>query len=752
MSRARWRFTALVTGCLMVATAAGVLSLVPPTPQALAPDAGAQILDRYGRLLYQVVDPEQGAVRPVALDQMAPSLVQATIATEDASFYSNPGVDLPAAARALKQDLRSGGIVEGGSTITQQLARLRYLPPDERSQQTLGRKVDEAALALRLTASLGKRTILEQYLNGVPYGNQAVGAEAAAQTIFGKSARDLSLAEAALLAGLPQAPADYDPFTHLDAARARQSVVLNLMVQDGATTQEEGDAARAEPLTLNPVPYPIQAPYFVQDVRSQLEAELGTDAVNRGGLRVWTTLDLDLQATAERAVRLHLGPLREQNVTDGAVVVVDPRTGEVLAMVGGADYFGQAPGAQVNMVLAARQPGSAFKPITYAAALESGRASLATVLNDERTVFTTRGGETYVPLDYDHEFHGPVPLRVALASSLNVPAVKVLSEVGLDRVVALARDMGLQTLDDPTRYDLSLTLGGGEVRLLDLTGAYGAFATGGVYHQPYSILRVEDGQGREVRAWAPDQGQRVLSETTAWSISDVLADDGARALGFGRDSVLSVPGRAIAVKTGTTSDWRDNWTIGYTPQVVVGVWVGNADNQAMNDVSGVSGAGPIWHDVIEAALAEQPAHSFVRPSGLTQVELCANTEQTAGPWCPDHRWEWLPPEVAQSLAAGTADAGGAAPLRLISPDPGMVVVAQPGIPLSAQQLPIQATAEPGFSQVQLYADGRLLATLASPPFVIGWPISPGHHQFWAVAVGPNLVQATSATVDVDVAQ
>src|SRR6266849_287762 len=448
--------------------------IAAPVPVAVElPPTGMDVLDRHGKLLYQAIDPRRGASRPVALEAISPALRLATIAVEDASFETNPGIDPLATLRALTQDISAGHIVAGGSTLTQQLARLRFLPAEERVSRSLGRKLVESWLALRLTQSLGKATVLEQYLNGAPYGNLAVGAEAAAWTYFGRPARELSLAQAALLAGLPQAPTAYDPFSHPDAARARQTVVLDLMLRRGVLTQAEVETARAEPLDFNTRPFPLSAAHFVDYVRSIAPA---------GATRVWTTLDRDVQATAERAAQRQVARLVEHDVSDAAVVVLDPHTGQVLAMVGGVDYFdAQQPAAQVNMAVAARQPGSAFKPITYAAALEWGRFSLASMLQDERTVFRTHSGHNYVPENYDHAFHGLVPLRVALGSSFNVPAVQVLSEVGLPSVLGLADGLGLR-LGDPERYDLSLTLGGAEVRLLDLTAAYGAFAAGGVFY------------------------------------------------------------------------------------------------------------------------------------------------------------------------------------------------------------------------------------------------------------------------------
>ena len=695
----------LLTGVVAIAL------LVPLPRPASLPPGGVQILDRHGHVLYQVIDPVRGAARPVPLGEIAPALQQATIAVEDASFESNPGVDPVAIGRALVQDVRGGRVVSGASTITQQLARLRYEAPPE----PLVRKIWEGWLAVRLTGSIGKGTILEQYLNSAPHGNLAIGAEAAAWTYFSKPARELSLGEAALLAGLPQAPTDYDPIAQLDAARTRQRQVLQLMQRHAMITEQQAASAAAEPLQLNDRPFPLSAAHFVDYIRSFGAA--GSD-------RIQTTLDRDIQALAERAVERQLTRLAGHDASDAAVVVFDPRSGEVLAMVGGRDYFaaGQS-GAQINMAVTPRQPGSAFKPITYAAALESGQFSEASIVDDQRTVFRTRRGEAYGPENYDHEFHGPVPLRVALASSLNVPAVQVEARTGLERVLDLAQKLNLD-LGDPDRYDLSLTLGGAEVRLLDLSAAYGAFATGGVYHPPVVIA----GENSTPR--------RIISEQTAWLIDDMLSDDSARGPGFGRGGILNVPGRSVAVKTGTTSDFRDNWTIGFTPNIVVGVWVGNADNRPMHDVSGVSGAAPLWRDILDQLLDGRPPTGFERPPDLAQVPLCSTSESSAGPTCPFQRLEWL---RLSDLPSG--DARPDHQLRIVTPDPDTVIVLDTGLPPEAQRLPIEVEAS---GPVTVVVDGAPIGSRDGPG-VLAWPPAAGHHVLQAAGGG-----AFSEPVEIEV--
>ncbi|MBU1749788.1 MAG: transglycosylase domain-containing protein, partial [Chloroflexi bacterium] len=537
---------------------------------------------------------------------------------------------------------------------------------------TFRRKIREAVLALRLTSQYTKDEILALYLNQVYYGHLAYGVEAAAQVYFGKPVRDLDIAECALLAGLPQAPALYDPLTDLPRVQERQRVVLDLMHKQGYITAKQADLAAAEPLRLAPEPTraTIQAPHFCTFVVSQLEAQYGTEAVLQGGLQVHTTLDLDAQHRVEDIVQRRLARLAEpvqglpagHHVTDAAVVALDPNTGEVLMMVGSPDYFDESIAGAVNVALSPRQPGSAIKPFTYAAALAQGLTP-ATVFYDVRSSFTTREGEPYVPENYDRQFHGPVSLRTALGSSLNVVAVQVLDRVGLPALIDTAQAMGIHTFTDADRYGLALTLGGGEVRLLELTSAYGVFATGGVRHEPTCITRVEDAAGRVLYQREPGEGSRVLPETIAYLITDILADDDARLVGFGEGSVLdwrSPGGTPAAVKTGTTTDWRDNWTVGYIPGLVVGVWTGNADGSPMIQVSGITGAAPIWRDVMTALVPSHPqgavpgdgGYGWIESPGLTRIEVCPASGLHPGPHCPHRRTELF---IAGTEPAATCD-------------------------------------------------------------------------------------------------
>ena len=622
-----------------------------PSPAALyerQAGVSSRILDRHGRLLYEIADPHAGRHTPVPLEEIPLYCQQATIATEDANFYTNPGVEVTGIIRALWINLRGGEVLAGGSTITQQLARNLLLDPQERAERTLARKLRESILAWRIARAYSKGEVLALYLNEIYYGNLAYGMEAAARATFGKGVVELDLAECALLAGLPQSPAVYDPLADPQAARERQQVVLGLMVDQGYITEEQSRLAAQERLHFAATPFTIEAPHFVMTVRAWLEQEFGLEALYTEGLVVTTTLDLDLQHTAERVVRRHLERLERagegsgfHDVNNGALVALDTQSGQVLAMVGSPDYFDPAIDGAVNAALALRQPGSAIKPVTYAAAFDPRREhplTPAAVLLDVRTAFPTREGFPYVPLNYDHRFHGPVSAREALACSYNVSAVRVLHEVGVERMVALAGDLGLSTFGSGERFGLALTLGGGEVRLLELTAAYAAFANGGRRVEPYGVLEVRDAVGRLRYRARSGMGPQVLDPRVAYLITDILADNEARAPAFGPNSVLSLS-RPAAAKTGTSSDWRDNWTVGYTPQLVTGVWVGNADGRPMVQVSGVEGAGPIWHDFMETALRGWPVLTFPEPPGLERVRVCAPSGLLPTPHCPRTRME-----------------------------------------------------------------------------------------------------------------
>jgi len=781
-----------------------------------------KIFDRHGQLLYEVLPPQGGKRSPLAIDRFPQTLRLATIATEDATFYQNQGIELRGILRAAWANLRAGRIVAGGSTITQQVARDLLLSPAERRQRTLRRKLREAILALRLSRTTSKDEILALYLNHTYYGHLAFGVESAAQTYFGKHVWELDLAEAALLAGLPQAPGRYDPLTDLPAARNRQRDVLQLMVKNGFIKKEEASLAATEPLHFSSVPFPIRAPHFVMYVLADVEDRFGPDALLYDGLRVTTTLDLSLQETAGQITRRHLerlarhdetGPVH--NIHNAALVALDPQTGQILTMLGSPDYFDPQISGAVNAAVSLRQPGSAIKPVTYATAFDPHRGiddlyTPATVLNDVPTTFLTREGTPYQPYNYDRRYHGPLSLRSALATSNNVIAVKVLDHVGITAMADTARRLGITAWRESQRYGLALTLGGAEVSPLELTAAYAAFAAAGVHHEPVAILRVERGDGELLYEWKPAAGIQAVSPQVAYLISDILSDNTARAPAFGEFSVLRLS-RPAAAKTGTTGDWRDNWTVGYTPDLVAGVWVGNADSSPMYGISGVDGAGPIWHDFMEEALADKPQHPFTPPDGLVREEVCVASGLLPTLLCPQRRQEWFvagttpaayddsyraveidtesgllasaacpehvveqvlrvfPPEAREwarrqgipQVPEQSCDAEPAGPLgqgRPLAEANGMVITDPPQhaefrfspvLPGEAQQIPLAARPVGDFRPVvvTLLLDDQPIATLRHAPYRVLWPLRSGTHTFRVTATDASGNRVESAPVE-----
>jgi 1A family penicillin-binding protein len=627
----------LLAICLMAAGYAAIAADLP-APEALqgrsASFMSTRIYDRNGNLLHEILDPGGGRRILVPYNEISPHLINATVATEDERFWQHPGVDPIAFIRAVYYNLSERRIVSGFSSIPQQLVRLVLLSPEERTQQTVSRKIREAVLASEVSRRYTKQEILEIYLNEINYGNLAYGIEAAAETYFGKSAGELDLAEAAFLAGLPQAPAYWDPYTNPEGAKRRQGVVLDLMVEAGYVSRSEAEAAKAKDMELQPPQLRVEAPHFVTWVQQLLEEKYGADVLYRSGLRVTTTLDSRLQTIAQQEARAHLEQLQDRHATNAALVAIKPDTGEILAMLGSADFYDAEIDGQVNVALRLRQPGSSIKPVTYVTAFEKGWTP-ATLIWDVTTEFQDALGRPYVPKNYDGEEHGPVLVREALARSLNIPAVKTLDFVGLPAMLDTAHRLGIESLNRPD-YGLSLTLGGGDVTLLELTSAYATFANGGQRVPPVAILRIEDSSGQVIEEYRQPAGEQVISPQHAYLITDILSDNDARAPSFGANNVLKLS-RPAAAKTGTTDDWRDAWTVGYTPDLVAGVWVGNADNTAMKNVAGSRGAGPIWHNFMESALEGQPARQFARPEGIEAFEICVDGGALPSEACPPDR-------------------------------------------------------------------------------------------------------------------
>jgi 1A family penicillin-binding protein len=728
------RLLAIAFVALVVSAIAGILVLfhVYPLPNdlnAYVPAPSTRIMDRNGNLLYEIVGPGGRRVT-VPLSGIPVALRQATIAAEDASFYHNPGIDPTAILRSVLLDARLAQPAYGGSTITQQLVRTILLSPNERQQRTLGRKLHEASLALQLATRLSKDDILALYLNNVYYGNLSYGVEAASEAYFGRPVSTLDLAQCALLAGIPRAPTAYNPLLAPDAARARRSTVLRLMADNGYITAPQRRQADAESLGLASPEQGIQAPHFVFYVVSLLEQRYGQDALERGGLQVTTSLDLNLQRQAESIVRQHVDQLKAaHDVHDGALVAIDPRTGQILTMVGSADYTDSASDGAVNVALALRQPGSAIKPFTYAAAFARDYTP-ATVVDDAPTAFKTREGVPFLPQNYDLRFHGLVTLRTALANSYNVPAVKVLDHVGISAMLDVAHAAGITTMNDARRYGLALTLGGGEVKLLDLTSAYATFDTGGIHHDPVAILRIANANGAVLYAWQPSAGRRAASPQVSYLITSILSDNAARMPEFGAASPLLLD-RPAAAKTGTTSDFHDNWTVGYTPDLVAGVWVGNADNTAMRDVSGISGAAPIWHDFMQAATRNLPARDFAQPPGIAHETICPDTGLLPGAGCTDRQDE--------VFIAGTQPRGGTLPatirpiVAIGGPADGSQFQISLSVPIAYQAVPVdvQSTAVmPG--SIEVLVDGHPRYRYAGSGGEWLWPMEAGTHHIQAV--------------------
>lgn len=587
-----------------------------------------KLYDRDGTLLYDLYDNERR--NPVTLDETPAYLEQATVAIEDKDFYRHGGFDLLTALRIPFNIIFRQRVI-GGSTLTQQLVKNALLT----NERTISRKFKELVLSIQIERTFTKDQILEMYLNEAPYGGTAWGVGTASEIYFNKPVAELSLAESAFLAGLPQRPSVYSPFSGKQDEdgvpywRTRTESVLRAMERNGNITklQMEDTIASLAGLEFNTTSTDIKAPHFVFYVREQLEEMFGPDLVEAGGLKVTTTLDWELQETAETVVREEIEKVESLNITNGAVVATNPKTGEILVMVGSKDYFNDDIDGQFNVAAdGLRQPGSSIKPVTYLGMLRRGY-SPSTMIMDVETVFQPNDKiEPYQPKNYDGLFRGPVSVRNALGSSLNLPAVKSVATVGIEEFLHLAYDLGFSTLE-PTkenlqRFGFSITLGGGEVHLLDSVTAYSAFANGGLKIQPVSILKVEDKDGRKLFEHKPVEGKRVMSTGEAFLINDMLTDNNARLLVFGANSLLNT-GQPIAVKTGTTNEQKDNWTIGWSQEVIVGTWVGNSDNSSMKQVaSGITGASPIWRRIINAALAmgyQAPAWQI--PSDVVQGEV-----------------------------------------------------------------------------------------------------------------------------------
>ncbi len=611
----------LFVGTLVVVTALTLWLL--PLPRELSgrgmPE-NTHILDRNGALLYSLQG--NGLRSEIPLENIPTIIVDALLSTEDRTFYHHPGVSLRGILRASYHNIRAGHVVEGGSTITQQLVRTLLHP----TKRGFAYKIREAWLAAKYDARFSKHDILERYLNVSFFGHGAYGIRAAAAVYFGSDPASLSISQSALLVGLLNAPSALNPFRNPDAAKERRDFVLRAMLSHNAISSEDFETAVSEPVHLRSGKTDIRAPHFVLWL-------LNSHPELRVQKNVRTTIDLDLQTAAEQIVDRQVEALKTKNVTSAAVVVLDAHTGEILTMVGSRDYFDTEHDGAVNVAVSPRQPGSALKPFTYALALSMGMTP-ATTIADIETQFLTADGNPYVPRNYDYGYHGLVRLREALANSYNIAAVRVLETIGVERLLNFLKLVGFTTLSEtPEYYGLALTLGDSEVKLLDLASAYGVFVRGGTTLRPTSF----EGEERTLDT-------QVLDPKVAWLITDILSDADARVAEFGRDGPLHFP-YPVAVKTGTTRNSRDNWAVGFSPDRIVAVWVGNADNTPMRGTSGVTGAGPIFHDVMEEAMKYIEKKPFLRPEGLVDRVICRLSGKLPSPYCTDR--------VTEHFIAGT---------------------------------------------------------------------------------------------------
>lgn len=783
-----------------------VAAALTPLPAALREgavyDASVRFVDREGAPLKELRAGDGARARFVRLDDLGPHVVPALLAAEDRRFASHPGVDPVAMLRAVGQGIGARRVVSGASTITQQLARVVAPHP-----RTLVGKLGELALALRIEASLSKRAILEQYLNRAPFGPGLRGVEAAARFYFDKPARDLSLAEAAALASLPRGPSLYDPKKKgTERLKRRRDRVLGRMASAGAAPSDAIARALAEPIAIAPRGSGLGAPHLVQALLAgTVDAAMG--ALAGKAALVETTLDRGLQREAEVAAQGVVRALASKHATAAAIVVLENATGDVLAYVGSPDAEDRAHLGANDGAIAPRQPGSALKPFVYGLAMERRGMTAATVLADVETSFASEDG-AFSPQNYDGRFHGPARVREALASSWNVPAVVAASVVGADALLARLRDLGLRTLDAPAeRYGVALALGDGEVRLLDLANAYATLARGGVWRPVRAVRRAVDAAGAPLVP-TPIEPRRVLDERVAFVLTDVLSDPDARVASFGRGGVLELP-FPVAAKTGTSKGFRDNVAVGFTPDVTVAAWVGNFDGSPMLGVSGVAGAGPLFHDVMMAAERLRPSRPFARPEGIDEGDVCAlsgevptsacphvrrelfardpggrstaprarcsmhervaidtRTGLRAGPGCPKDAVEerafevlggpyaaWakaanrpVAPTASSPLCPASAEvAPRAGALRIAFPPDGARFVVDPALG-SRQAVPIRVEAPAGSQDVRVVIDGRAWPVDA-PAWTLSWPLRPGVHRARAEARGAPSSDEIELTVE-----
>ncbi|OGE24952.1 hypothetical protein A3C26_00400 [Candidatus Daviesbacteria bacterium RIFCSPHIGHO2_02_FULL_39_12] len=600
-----------------------------PTPAKLSSGniLTTEVFDRNGKLLFRFYEDRNRSL--VTLNELPKYVIQATVAAEDKNFYSHIGIDPLAIIRAIIANIKNQ-TMEGASTISQQLIKNTLLTPEK----TYTRKIKEIILALWAEKLYSKDQILQMYLTEAPYGGPAWGIEAAAQTYFGKNSRELTLAQAAYLAGLPASPTQFSPYgTNPELGKERQKEILTRMVEDKFITQYQADLAYLEDLHLQPQINNIKAAHFVMYVKDLLSQKYGQRVVSQGGLKIITTLDLDLQEEIEKIVADETNKLGNLNVKNAAAMVTYATTGQILAMIGSKDYHQPDFGA-FNVAVSLRQPGSSIKVATYVTAFKQGFSPGNTIL-DVPVSFRDEWGTGYSPVNYDGAYHGAVSIRQALGSSYNIPAVKLLATVGLDNMIQTAKDLGITTFTDPKRYGLSLTLGAAEVKMTDMMTVYGTLSQMGAKRIATPILKVIDSTGNILEEYE-DQPKQVIPQGVAYLVTNILTDNKARTPAFGDKSQLKIEGKTVAVKTGTSDNKRDNWTFGYTPEYIVGVWVGNNDNSPMNPslTSGVTGATPIWHQIMTQLLVNKTDMAFARPPEVMETSIDGRKDLSLASFLP----------------------------------------------------------------------------------------------------------------------
>lgn len=766
-----------------------------------------KIWDRNNTLLYESAG-EVGKKIPITYNDLPEHLINAVIASEDITFWTNPGVDFRAIARSTFINLKERKIVSGASTVTQQLTRASIISPQKIPSRSIVRKIREILIALRITILYSKEDILTMYFNQMYFGNLAYGIQAASTTYFDKDVSQLSLAESAFLVGLLSSPDKRNPFTNINEAKKEQAQVLDLMVKHGFIPKEKTEEVKQEELVIAKKRTNIKAPHFVHYVLREIDT-LGIK--DNQGLNIYTTLDYPTFSLSEDLVTIWVDRLKDQHdLSNAALMLIKNDSGEIIDMLGGVDYFDATHSGQVNMTTALRQPGSALKPVTYATAFMQGYTP-ATLIYDVNKVYKTKKGEGFTPNNYDGRYHGLVLAREALASSFNLPAVEMLDRIGMNNFLKVARNLGISTFTQEDRYDLSLTLGGGEVKLLELTNVFASFAREGEYKEPYAIQKIVTDNGKILYTHQEKQGAQVLGQNgkqVAYLISNILSDPKARIPGFSEKNplVLSHP---AAVKTGTTTDWHDNWTVGYTPSYTVGVWVGNNDNHPMREITGVVGAAPIWNQFFEEFLKGKPTEQFIRPERIREMEICAMSGELPDGLCPEkiselfiegtepkeasklHKKVFIdkrnglladdscpknfveekvfidyPPEVytwaiqnnqeviprqSSPLCNGNQQFSGNTYLEITYPKEKTVFESAPFL-VNNEGVIFEVNVSPNIDKVLWYLDGKLLRETTSFPFQVSWKPQVGKHTIVANGITESNEKVKSEEISFSVVE